>query len=615
LLVIGDDDAANCQYVRMSATEPSAGRGTTAVAPRIAALARIVADLAAATSMDDLTEIVTERASGVIGASRAMVALRDGTDRLRTVGTHGMSRRLARQWAVFDLAQPTPMTDAVRLGRTVVVESRADMLARYPDVEDERTERSNITLPLVSRPTGEVVGAVAFRFDGRVGPPDAEEITVLGVLADMCAQTILRLRAEEESAARAAQLEFLADASQALAGSLDYRETLRQVASLAVPTHADWCSVQLIDDGILRTLAVAHVDPAKVALAKELETRWPPDLERPGGAGDVVRSRTSLLVETVTDEMLVASARDEEHLRIARELGLQSAMSVPLIGRDRVLGVLTFVAAESGRRYTQADVAFAEDLARRAGLAIDNADLYSQTRRTAAVLQATLLPQELPDVAGWGFGAVYRQAGRTDVGGDYYDVAALDDQRLVAVVGDVMGRGVDAALGGSRMRSAVRVLATQHPEPDALARAVDRLMAVEAPTPMASAVYVLFDPAADTLSMTVAGHPPPLLIRGGEGRYIEDGSPLHGVGTVPRPVVNLPFGVGDVLLLYTDGLVERRGEGIDTGLQRLRDVAEQHFRDIAADADLDELLDALVEAVTDPDRHDDVALVGFRRVA
>ncbi len=91
----------------------------------------------------------------------------------------------------------------------------------------------------------------------------------------MCAQTMLRLRAEEQSANRAARLEFLAGASEALATSLDYRETLRQVAALTVPTHADWCAVRMVDDGVLRTLAVAHVDPAKVALARELETRWP----------------------------------------------------------------------------------------------------------------------------------------------------------------------------------------------------------------------------------------------------------------------------------------------------------------------------------------------------
>ena len=323
---------------------------------------------------------------------------------------------------------------------------------------------------------------------------------MLGVLADMCAQTLLRLQAEAQSAARAAQLEFLAHASQALAASLDYRQTLRQVASLAVPAHADWCSVQMMDDGVLRTLAVAHVDPEKMRLAKELETRWPPDPDRLGGAAQVARTGRSLLVESITDEMLVAAAQDDEHLRVARELGLQSAMSVPLTANDRVLGVLTFVAAESGRHYTASDVAFAEDLARRAALAIDNADLYSQTRRVASVLQATLLPQDLPELPGWQVGTVYRQAGRTDVGGDYYDVSALEDGRVLAVLGDVMGRGVNAAVAGSRMRSAARVLATQDPDPGAMAKAMDRLMGADPPTEMASSVYVLFDPPNDEVA-------------------------------------------------------------------------------------------------------------------
>ena len=584
------------------------------VAPRLAALARIATHLASATTMDDLTEIITERASEVMGASRAVLAVREGTERLRTIGTHGLSESQARQWATFDLDAATPLTEAVRTGRAVSVASRDDMLERYPDIDDDGTERSSVTLPLISPAGGEAVGAVGFRFDGRVGPPEPEELSVLQVLSDMCAQTMLRLRAEAQSAARALQIEFLADASQALAESLDYRQTLRQVASLAVPTHADWCSVQMVDDGVLRTLAVAHVDPAKVQLAKDLETRWPPDPDRPGGAAQVARTGQSLLIEVVTDEMLVAAARDEEHLRVARELGLQSAMVVPLIAGERVLGVLTFVAAESGRRYTSDDVAFAEDLARRAGLAIDNADLYSQTRRVASVLQATLLPQDLPEVPGWQLGTVYRQAGRTDVGGDYFDVRAVEGGRLSAVMGDVMGRGVDAAVAGSRMRAAARVLATQDPEPDVLARAMDRFMAADPPTQMASAAYVLLDPARDSLAVCVAGHPPPLLLQGRESRYVtEDGSPVHGLGLVPRPAAHLPFGVGDLLLLYTDGLVERRGESIDVGLKRLQEAADELLAGVDDETDLDHVLADLVEAVTDPDRHDDVAVLAFRR--
>ncbi|HET9632180.1 MAG TPA: SpoIIE family protein phosphatase [Terrabacter sp.] len=592
---------------------PEASRSQ--VSPRLAALAGIAAQVAAATKMADLTEVITERACQVMGASRAVLAVRDdGGRRLRTIATHGVSTSEAQQWAELLLEQRSPLTDAVRTNRVVSITSRADLVARYPELDDG-SERSSVTLPLISRSTGEAVGALGFRFDNRVGPVDPDLLWVLGVLSDVCAQTMLRLRAEEQSAARAAQLEFLADASQALAASLDYRQTLRQVASLAVPTHADWCSVQMVDDGVLRTLAVAHVDPAKVQLAKELETRWPTDPDRPGGAGDVVRKGESLLIETITDEMLVAAAQDEEHLRVARELGLQSAMTVPLMAKDRVLGVLSFVSAESGRHYTAEDVAFAEDLGRRAGIAIDNADLYSQTRRVASVLQATLLPQDLPDLPGWQIGTVYRQAGRTDVGGDYYDVSGGSGGRVLAVLGDVMGRGIDAAVAGSQMRTAARILATQNPEPDALACAMDRLMTADPPTQMASSVYVLFDPAEEQLALVRAGHPPPLLVHQGQPRFItENGSPVHGLGEVPRPAAHTTFHVGDILLLYTDGLIERRTESIETGMARLEATAAELLTDLGDDADLDEVLEQLAEVVSDPDRHDDVAVLAFRRL-
>jgi serine phosphatase RsbU (regulator of sigma subunit) len=597
----------------MNAPWQSPGGGRAAVAPRLAALAAIAAEVAAATTQAELTETITERASRVMGASRAALAVRDGQDRLRTIATHGLSPAEAGQWASIDLGTPSPLTDAVRTNQVVSVTSRADLLERYPALDDG-TERSSVTLPLISRADGSAIGAVGFRFDGRSGPIDADLLWVLGVLTDMCAQTLLRLRAEAQSADRAAQLEFLADASQALAASLDYRQTLRQVASLAVPTHADWCSVQMIDDGVLRTLAVAHVDPDKVQRAREVELRWPPDPDRLGGAAEVARTGQSLLIEHVTDAMLVAAAQDEEHLFLARELGLQSAMSVALTAKDHVLGVLTFVAAESGRRYTASDVAFAEDLAGRAALAIDNADLYSQTRRVASVLQATLLPQDLPELPGWQVGTVYRQAGRTDVGGDYYDVSGLEDGRVLAVLGDVMGRGVNAAVAGSQMRSAAGVLATQDPDPGALARAIDRFMGVDPPTEMASSVYVLFDPAHDEVAVVVAGHPPPLLVAGGSSRFVtESGSPVHGLGEVRRVPARMPFARGDLLLLYTDGLVERRGESIDRGLRRLQSAAEELLMVVDDETDLDEVLDDLSEAVSDPDRHDDVAVLAFRR--
>ena len=437
-----DGSTPGCHHGPM---QPRGGTQGTAERPsadaaRMAALARIGAQLAAATDLEGLTEVITDRAASVIGASAAVLAMRDGPDRMRTIGSHGLSPTLVRRWATFPLAVPSPLSDAVRSGCTVTLSGRVEMAERYPDLDDG-IDRSSVSLPLLDPGTGRAVGAVGFRFDSRHEPLDPGGLSILTVLTDMCAQTMLRLQAETQSADRAARLEFLAHASEALAASLDYRQTLGQVASLAVPTHADWCSVQMVDDGVLRTLAVAHADPTKVQLARELETRWPPDPKARSGAAEVARTGRSLLVEEVTDEMLVAAARDEEHLQLARELGLRSAMSVPLDAHGQVLGVLTLVGAESGRRYTRADLSFAEDLARRAALAIDNADLYSQTRRTAAVLKATLLPQEMPEVEGWLRGTVYRQAGRTDVGGDFYDVSDLGGGRVSAVLGDVMGRG------------------------------------------------------------------------------------------------------------------------------------------------------------------------------
>jgi PAS domain S-box-containing protein len=175
---------------------------------------------------------------------------------------------------------------------------------------------------------------------------------------------------------------FLAEASTTLASSLDYQATLSSVARLAVPHVADWCAVDVAGDGgeILR-LAVAHVDPEKVRWAEELQQLYPHDPDAPQGVPAVIRTGKPELYAEIPDSLLEASARDEEHLRLLREVGFTSAMVVPLVARGRVFGAITFVTSESGRRYTEEDLAFAEDLGRRAGIAVDNAQLYEEARR------------------------------------------------------------------------------------------------------------------------------------------------------------------------------------------------------------------------------------------
>lgn len=174
---------------------------------------------------------------------------------------------------------------------------------------------------------------------------------------------------------------FLADASAVLAGLVDPEGTLENLARLAVPAFADWCAVDMLDDkGNLKRVAVAHVDPAKVQLAREYQRRYPPDPDGNYGAWHVLRTGKGELTSQITDEMLAASILDQQQLHILRRLGLRSYIGVPLSVRGKVIGVLTFVAAESGRRYDPETLAVAEDLAHRAGIALENAHLYQEVR-------------------------------------------------------------------------------------------------------------------------------------------------------------------------------------------------------------------------------------------
>jgi signal transduction histidine kinase len=181
---------------------------------------------------------------------------------------------------------------------------------------------------------------------------------------------------------------FLAEASKLLAASLDYATTLASVARLAVPHFADWCAVDLIGpDQSLERVAVAHADPARVEMAKRLQHRYPVRPDDLAGVGPVLRTGQPRLVPEIGDEALAQVAHDAEHLRILRELGLRSYLSVPLVARGRTLGAVSFIAAESGRRYGTADLAFAEDLAARAALAVDNARLYREAHEALRLQQ------------------------------------------------------------------------------------------------------------------------------------------------------------------------------------------------------------------------------------
>ncbi len=208
----------------------------------------------------------------------------------------------------------------------------------------------------------------------------AGERVLLSIIRDIT----MRKRAEEGQ-------RFLADAGKALTSSLDYQTRLDTVARLAVPRIADWCAIDLVGDDSERTqLVVAHVDPAKVAWARELRERFPPNPDATQGVSKVIRTGQTEFFPEITDELLRAAVRSPEELEIAQRVGFTSVVVAPLTARGRTLGAITFVTAESGRRYDAAEVALVEELARRAAIAIDNARLYAAEQQARAEAEAAV---------------------------------------------------------------------------------------------------------------------------------------------------------------------------------------------------------------------------------
>jgi PAS domain S-box-containing protein len=197
-----------------------------------------------------------------------------------------------------------------------------------------------------------------------------------------------RNRAEEAQR----RLTFLSESSEILSSSLDYESTLASVARLSVPRLADWCAVDMAAEGEepIRRVAAAHQDPQKVAWAHELQSRYPPDPDQPGGVPNVLRTGRSEFYPEITEELLEAAAHDEAHLELLREVGFTSVIIVPMSARGRTLGAIALVSAESGRGYEEADLRLAEELARRAALAVDNARLYKEIRGSRDELESIL---------------------------------------------------------------------------------------------------------------------------------------------------------------------------------------------------------------------------------
>ncbi|MFN2617824.1 MAG: SpoIIE family protein phosphatase [Thermoleophilaceae bacterium] len=413
------------------------------------------------------------------------------------------------------------------------------------------------------------------------------------------------------------QERFLSESSRLLAATLDPDQTLQQVAWLAVPEVADWCAVDLrTDDGGIERVALAHADPEQLKRAEEFQENYPPQPDDPTGVGHVMRAGEPELYQEVPDELLRDAAVDDQHLEMLRAFGFRSAMVVPMLSRGETIGALTFVSGPSGRRFDEHDLVLVEELARRCATAIENARLYSERAYIARTLQESLLPAELPHIPGLDTAARFRAAGEgTEVGGDFYDLFQTGRRGWTVVVGDVCGKGPDAAAVTALARYTLRAAAMRERLPSRSLRILNEaLLRQRTDRRFCTVAYAYLERAngSTRIGFASGGHPLPLLLRQ-DGEVSSFGVFGTLLGVVPDPSLEDcadELTAGDALVFYTDGVTEARGEGGMLGEEQLAEVVAS-CAGLKADAIAARVEEAALGA-QDGSPTDDIAVVVLR---
>ena len=462
----------------------------------------------------------------------------------------------------FAGADPVRLADVTADPRYGQVEPHHGLPPGHPPV------RSYLAVPVRSR-TGEVLGGLFF------GHPEAgvfdeiDERTVVGIATHAAVAFDNARLYEAEHAARTAaeaagaRLALLADATRALTSSLELDVVLGELARLVTPSIADLCLIELVEpDGSLRRAASA-VAPALADGACGVERLR----SRPGKAPDPA-----------------AEALRSGRTQVACD-GSLAAVVVPLAGRREPFGVLWLVTDTAPGCESDPDtLLFAEELARRASIAVENARLFARQRSVSETLQQSLLPERLPEIPGLATAARYLPGGPdVDVGGDWYDVMQLPGGGIGLALGDVVGRGERAAALMGQLRNAVRAYAFEGQPPAEVLERINGLLLDAGSEHMATMLYGVLDPESGELRLVNAGHPPPLLVApDGGGRFLggASGPPVGALPTARYVEQRTVLAPGATLLLYTDGLVEDRSTPLEDGLARLHEIALSAPRDV-----------------------------------
>ncbi|MGW2728934.1 SpoIIE family protein phosphatase [Streptomyces sp. NPDC001494] len=424
-------------------------------------------------------------------------------------------------------------------------------------------------------------------------------------------------KAAAESFGRATPewLSLFADTGRALTSTPSVEEGLRRVCHVLTRWLADWCAVDLVDEtGHVDRVCVVHRDPEVRVAGAHLGRLPPVSGNTRGPLPRVLRGAGPLLVTEVLRPDEVHSALDARQMELVDHFGGNSAVMAPLQSAHReVLGALTMVRVHDGQPFTREDILPIAELVRSIALGVDSARLHRHTQSTAAHLQRALLP-ELPRIGHLELVARYVPSSTTaEVGGDWYDAFTVPSGDTVLVIGDVSGHDLRAAVAMSALRNMLRGLAVDgHEPPGDVLRRLDRANHTLNPHATATCAYGLVKgPAGGPwhLHHSSAGHLPPLLTtEDGDTRYLNTGRGLL-IGMepgLPRTSARDPLPPRSTLLLFTDGLIERRGESLDEGMKRLSRLTATYARD-PLDVFCDELIIKL-----GADTSDDIALLALR---
>lgn len=357
-----------------------------------------------------------------------------------------------------------------------------------------------------------------------------------------------------------------------LASSLDYEKSVASLSEIVVPDLSDWCSVFASRrDGAIEEVATAHTDPEQIRLAREILEKYPPRMEDSPVPGRVLRDGKTIVIRDA-GALIGRLARDARHLELLRQLRPGPVMILPMRSGGRVVGALVLGNEGDRRPFDPRDQALAERIALRAAGALDNAQLATERAEIAETLQRGLLPAPLPDIPGWDVAALYRPAGaENEVGGDFYDAFPFEGGWMI-LIGDVTGRGAQAASVTGQARHTVRAAATLTGDPLATLGTLNRtLLARRKPALCSLAAIALDGTGSRTARIAVAGHPPPLLVGPAGVREAAGTGPVLGAFPDARwELSSVDVDPEEQIVVFTDGVTEAESSRGRFGEERLR---------------------------------------------